>query len=534
MLGPFAQATAGKEKPMLRNRFGPLALFVLLAGLLLLGWAAAQSSPVRGGTLRVAITGDPPTLDPHTSTAVIVLEITSHVAEMLYARDGDGNVRPMLAEALPEVSDDGLTYTIRLRQGVAFHDGQVLDADDVVASLDRWRRIGAGKNTLGKAESIEAVDAATVRIQLSEPVGILTSVLGWTEGAAVIYPASLIEEVGDAPIDAPIGTGPYRLKEWVKGQRVVLERFDGYVGRDEEPSGDFGRKNAWLDEIQFIAVPDAATRQAGLESGEYDVNYRAAASDLEFIEGSDAMYPWLMRPGYNYIALINHSSETMQDLKLRQALQAALDIYPLVLGAFGDDAVFALSSSIVPQEYGAMYNATAGAELYDQGDPERAKALLAESGYDGRPIRWLTSRDYDYQYRGTLIAVDQVSQIGVDSEIIVRDWATTVAIRSDPTAWDIFIGNFTIAPEPEMIPYVNPNYLNGYEGSERYQELRTRLAATTDLAERQAIWGEAQAAFYEDVGAIQMANTFLLNAYASNVHVEARYFLFQAWNTWKE
>src|SRR5690606_10225213 len=161
---------------MLRNRIRTLVFLVTLVGLLAPGWVAAQSSPVQGGSLRVAITGDPPTLDPHTSTAVIVLEITSHVAEGLYARDGEGAVRPMLAEALPEVSDDGLTYTIRLRQGVTFHDGQVLDADDVVASLERWRRIGSGKNTLGKAESIVAVDASTVRIQLTEPVGILSSV----------------------------------------------------------------------------------------------------------------------------------------------------------------------------------------------------------------------------------------------------------------------------------------------------------------------------------------------------------------------
>src|SRR5690606_10302155 len=122
---PFAPAAAGKEKPMLRNRIRTLVFLVTLVGLLAPGWVAAQSNPVQGGSLRVAITGDPPTLDPHTSTAVIVLEITSHVAEGLYARDGEGAVRPMLAEALPEVSDDGLTYTIRLRQGVTFHDGQV-------------------------------------------------------------------------------------------------------------------------------------------------------------------------------------------------------------------------------------------------------------------------------------------------------------------------------------------------------------------------------------------------------------------------
>src|SRR5690606_18815361 len=204
------------------------------------------------------------------------------------------------------------------------------------------------------------------------------------------------------------------------------------------------------------------------------------------------------------------------------------------LGAFGDDQVFAVTPSIVPREYGAMHNDQAGVELYDQGNVERAKQLLAESSYDGQTIRWLTSRDYDYQYRGTLIAVDQTQEIGLNSDIISRDWATTVSIRSDPTAWDIFIGNFTIAPEPEMIAYLNPNYLNSYEGSEEYRSLLDQLASTADPDERVAVWAEAQAAFYEDAGAIQMANTFLVNGYSSDVHVESRYFLFQAWNTWKE
>src|SRR5690606_28162238 len=127
--------------------------FVVIAALLtgLLGFAFAQGDPVSGGTLRVAITGDPPTLDPHTSTAVIVLEITSHVAEGLYARDANGTVTPMLAAALPEISDDGLTYTIALREGVLFHDGSSLDAGDVVDSLDSWRRLGFGTGVLGAA-----------------------------------------------------------------------------------------------------------------------------------------------------------------------------------------------------------------------------------------------------------------------------------------------------------------------------------------------------------------------------------------------
>ncbi len=514
-----------------RSVVAALLMFGLLGAWL--GSAALAQTPSRGGELRVAITGDPPTLDPHTSTAVIVLEITSHLSEGLYARDAEGMVQPMLAAALPTISDDGLTYTIPLRQGVAFHNGETFSAVDAVASLDRWRRIGSGRNLLGSAE-ISAADEHTVVIELTAPAGTLTSVLGWSEGAAFIYPASQIAEIGDQPNDAPIGTGPYQLREWVRGQEVIIDRFDGYVGLDTAPSGDAGAKHAYLDTIRFIAVTDAATRQAGLESGEYDVNYRAAASDLAHMQASDAMNPWLMRPGYNYIALINHTSPVMQDLKLRQALQAVIDVYPLMLGAFGDDSVFALTPTVVPLEYGAMANLEAGADLYDQGDLERARELIAESDYDGEVVRWITSRDFDYQYRGTLIAVDQANLIGLTSDIIVRDWATTVATRSDPTAWDIFIGNFTIAPEPEMISYLNPNYLNHYNGSEEYAALLADLKQTSDPAARQAIWAQAQQAFYEDVGALQLANTFLINGYASDVHVEARYFLFQAWNTWKE
>lgn len=118
--------------------------------------------------------------------------------------------------------------------------------------------------------------------------------------------------------------------------------------------------------------------------------------------------------------------------------------------------------------------------------------------------------------------------------MIVRDWATTVATRANPEAWDIFIGNFTIAPEPEMIAYLNPGYLNGYTGSDEYAALLAELKQTSDPAARQAVWAQAQEAFYRDAGAIQMANTFLVNGYSSNVHVQARNFLFQAWNTWKE
>lgn len=518
---------------MFRHGTTLIIIMTIVASLFMTGNVAAQGEPIRGGILRVAITSDPPTLDPHISTAAITVEISSHILEPLYGRDADGIVQPMLAAAMPEVSDDGLTYTIPIREGVKFHDGSTLEAADVVASLDRWHRIGRGRSYIANAE-IEATDDHTVVIQLSQPLGILTSVLGLAQSGAFIYPRALLEAYGDEPIDKPIGTGPYRLTEWTRGQRVVLERFDDYVGLDTESSGDVGKKYAWLDEIHFITVPDAATRQAGLEAGQYDVNYRAAANDLSYINDSNSMYAWLMRPGYNYIMLINHKSPLMQDRTFRQAIQATIDVYPLMLGAFGNDQVFRLGASIIPREYVAMFNDEAGASYYNQADPEKGRKLLEASSYDGQVVRFITSSDYDYQRRGTLIAVNQLNEIGITSDVTVRDWATTVSIRSDPTAWDIFIGNFGIGPEPGLVDYINPGYINSYTGSPVYAALLDELTTTTDLARRQELWALAQLAFYEDVGAVQLAQTFLINAYAADVHVEARFFLFQAWNTWKE
>lgn len=519
----------------MKRRGNLRVIWIVLAGILLTVTTAAlaQATPKRGGTLRVAITGDPPGLDSVATSSAITAEINSHMVEMLYAFDANGEIQPMLATALPEISADGLVYTIHLRANVPFHDGSMLDSGDVKASLERWKRLSYGKTVLANLASIDTPDPLTVVIRLSEPIGILTSALGFDNYASGIYTSEEVAAAGDEPIAEPVGTGPYKFKNWVHGQSVELERFDDYAARDEEPSGDAGRKNAYLDEIHFISVPDAATRQAGLESGEYDVNYRASGDDYERIEESSRMWPWTPPVGYNYTLLLNFNSPLIQDLKLRQAIQATLDMDTIALGAFGNKALYDLNPGVLPPGFAAMYS-DAGSELYDQHDPELGKKLLEESGYNGETVRWITTKDYSYQYAGTLIAVDQLNAIGLKSEIIVRDWATTVKNRADPDAWEIFVGNQISGPEPEMIAIINPGWVNGYDGSPEFTTLMDKLRVTTDHAERQNLWAQAQEAYYQDVGSVRVADAFLLVAYGSDVHVQARYIAFQAWNTWKD
>ena len=203
----------------MKRRLNLKVLWIVLTSILLsiATTALGQETPKAGGILRVAITGDPPGLDSSATSSAITGEINSHMTEMLFAFDADGNIQPMLATALPEISDDGLAYTIHLRSGVPFHDGSILDSGDVKASLERWRKLSYGKSVLKNLVDIETPDPLTVVIKLSEPIGILTSALGFDNYASGIYTAEEIAAAGDDPIAEPIGTGPYKFKNWIHG-----------------------------------------------------------------------------------------------------------------------------------------------------------------------------------------------------------------------------------------------------------------------------------------------------------------------------
>src|SRR6478609_11834672 len=207
------------------------ALVLATALIALPSIVAAQE---KGGVINVATIGEPPTLDPMTSTADLVGIVTQHIFETLYTFDKQWNVTPLLAESLPEVSQDGKTYTIKLRTGIKFHDNTDMTSDDVVASLSRWEKIASrGKQVAGFIETITASDPATVKIVLKQPYAPLTSLLAFNNSAAIIIPA----EKQDEPMKDFIGTGPYMLKERKADQYIQLVRFDGYKSRDGESDG---------------------------------------------------------------------------------------------------------------------------------------------------------------------------------------------------------------------------------------------------------------------------------------------------------
>lgn len=200
-----------------------------------------QSTKSSGTELNVAIAANPPALDTHTVNANVTGGIGIHIYDALFQMDENYEPQPVLAESY-EVSEDGKVYTIKIRKGVKFHNGNEMTADDVVASMNRWVKLSPKANTLIGGSVFEKVDDYTVKLTVNEPSSDIIMVLASPIQFAAIYPASVIESATDDGIKEYIGTGPYKLVEWKQDQYVKIEKNEDYQPAEGESSGLAGAK----------------------------------------------------------------------------------------------------------------------------------------------------------------------------------------------------------------------------------------------------------------------------------------------------
>src|SRR5215471_9061365 len=301
-----------------------------------------QATPQKGGVANIAMIGEPQTLDPMSSTADLVGTIMQHVYELLYTYDANSNVVPMLAEALPTVSKDGLVYTIPLRQGVKFHNGKEMTSADVVASLDRWMQMAPrGKAVAKEVKSIEAKGPYSIVITLNRPYAPLVAHLALSNGFAAIMAKDSIA----SPLTQFVGTGPYLFKERKPDQYVQLVRFDGYSARKEPASGYGGKREALLDELRFIPVPNANTRVEGSLSGQYQFADLLPVESYARIDGKGNVKAVLTAPfGFPYLVL-NTKQGPLANMALRQAVQTALNDADMMGAGFGDPKFFTVEGN---------------------------------------------------------------------------------------------------------------------------------------------------------------------------------------------
>ena len=426
--------------------------------------SAAQDTPRTGGVLKVAIVGEPPSLDIPLTTATLTYELMWHVNESLFAYDKGFLPIPHLAEG-DVISDRGLKHTITLRRGVRFHNGKEMTSADVVPSLKRWgAKASVGKQLWTNVESIEATGPYMVVIALKQPSASL--LFGLSEPHAAIYPKESIEAAGDGTLKEFIGTGPFRFVEHRPDRHIKLARFKDYAARTESANGFGGKRTAYLDEILFIPTPDTAVRQSGTETGDFHYGMFVKQDAWERIKALPQLDPRIVKPRGWAVGVVNHKSPLMKEKKVRQAVQAALDMEPIMRAGFGHKDFFRLDPGLFFPEQ--PWHSTASAALYNQKNKDKARQLLKDAGYakgsdgiyakGGKPLSFELYFPSDFQdwAAAATYASDALNKFGI--KITPRG-----AIRSTQLP-DTNAGKFQIAVNPWGIgnPHPQPSLVRPF------------------------------------------------------------------------
>ncbi|RYH07545.1 ABC transporter substrate-binding protein [Tropicimonas sp. IMCC6043] len=480
----------------------------LIRGSVLALTATMTVNAASAETLRYATIGEPPSLDLQMGTATLATTIGQHMFEMLYAFDSTFEPQPFLATG-ETISDDGLTITIGLREGVKFHNGQEMTADDVVASLKRWGEYGArGKLLVDDVASIEATGPYEVTIKLNQPNGAWKSMLAFPNGGPVIYPADIVTAAGGEPI-APenyIGTGPFKFNEWRNNRHVELVKFDDYTGLDTPANGYSGARVAELDAIRFIPVPDVGTRVSGVQAGDYDYAEFISGDLYGILKDDPALKIHLSgAPIFGLVFMNSKNGPLADNFPLRRAVLAALNMEEALRVSVGEEALWSANGSFFPE--GNIWYTDAGTEAYSQGDPAKAKEMAEAAGYDGTPIKLLVSTNYKTHFDQATVFTRQLADAGINIEMVVVDWATLLKKRAQPDQWDMFVTHHGNIPDPVLLTALNNNY-PGWWATEEKAVLDKKFTGTSDLDVRREAWAGLQALIYEQVPTMKVGDVY--------------------------
>jgi peptide/nickel transport system substrate-binding protein len=494
------------EDPVMQRTLTAALAFMLL-GLP----ADAQQRPKTGGTLVYATGTDVQTLDPQFVTDVPTSRIVMHIHETLVKPDEAGTMQPALATSW-STSDDKLTWTFKLRQGVRFHDGTPFNAAAVKATFERIRDPATAsprRSALAAITDIEVVDDHTVALRTKEPFAPLLAQIS-AYNLAIISPAQA-QKAGKGYRQEPAGTGPFRLKSWQPGERITLARNEDYWG--EKPK---------LDALETRVVPEDSARVLLLLSGEADVIASVPTVMLKRLEGSSAVKV-LRKTGYRTIYVgLNNALPPFNDRRVREAVAHAIDVQALqrgVLSGVGklgggfESPVIGGAKEIAPRAY----------------DPARARKLLAEAGHpNGFETSFYvpTGRYLMDRQLGEAIQA-QLAQVGIKARIEAPEWGAFVAITDQKKAPMFIMGkgsptgdlDFTLTLTAMTNGRMNAFALSNPE----IDKLILQQRGAVEPDKRRALLARAQDLIFEDVPAVVLFYEDQIFATRATVHDVAIY-----------
>lgn len=446
---------------------------VLAATVIALSASAAHAART---DLVLGVVLEPPHLDPTAGAAAAIDEVVyANVFEGLTRIGSGGEVLPALAKSW-EISDDGKTYTFHLQDGVKFHDGSDLTAEDVVFSLDRARAddsTNAQKALFAAISSVEAVDATTVKVTLNSPQGSFLYNMGWGD-AVIVAP-----ETADGNKENPVGTGPFKFANWAKGSSITIEKNPDYWG-----------EAVALDKAEFRIIPDAAAAIPALLSGDVQAFANMPAGDaLAQIQADSRFEVVIGSTEGETILSTNNKKAPFDNLKVRQAIAHALNREEIIAGN-GSGLGTPIGSHFSPGN--AAYVDLTGTYPFD---PDKAKALLAEAGFPDGFNATIKLPPPPYARDGGQVVASQLRNVGINLEIVPVEWADWLDQVFKNKDYDLTIVSHT---EPNDIGiYARKDYYFQYDNPD-FDAVIAELDVSSDEAKRTELYQKAQRILAED------------------------------------
>ena len=495
--------------------------------------AAALAAPRVGRsqtakTLKFVPQIDVPLLDPVVTSAYISRNHGFVVFDTLFGQDSAFKAQPQMVDGFT-TEPDGKLWRLTLREGLKFHDGTPVLARDCVASINRWgKRDAFGQALMAATDELSAADDKTIVFRLKRAFPLLPDALGKVAGImCAIMPERLAKTDAFTPITEMVGSGPFRYvaAERVPGALSVYTRFEGYVPRPGgTPSWTAGPKIAYLDRIEWGAIPDAATAMGALQQGQVDW-WQEPSPDLlpSLRQNAGLVLDTLDPSGLPAMLRFNHLQPPFNNAAVRRALLGAVNQADYMQAVAGTDhslwkdgtGYFASTSPLASQAGMAV--------LEGKRDMARVKADLAAAGYNGERAVVMVATDLPALQALGEVGADMLKQAGINVDVQSTDWGTVIQRRASKApvekgGWSVFFTSFFGVDQftPATHLGLRGNGEAGWFGwctSPKLEQLRDAWFQAPDLAAQKTIAAQIQVQAFEDVPYLPTGEYFQQTAY---------------------
>jgi peptide/nickel transport system substrate-binding protein len=497
-----------------------------------LALSAAWTGPAvaAGKTITAVMHSDLRIIDPIFTTAYITRDHGYMVYDTLVATDANFKIQPQMADW--KVSDDKLTYTFTLRDGLKWHDGTPVTAEDCVASLKRWGKVdGMGQKLMDFTASIEATDAKTITLKLKEPYGLVLESIGKPSSrVAFMMPKRLADTPPDKQISEQIGSGPFKFvqAEFQPGVKAVYEKNPDYVPRKEPASWTAGGKVVKVDRVEWLTMADAQTAVNALQSGDIDFMENPPFDLLPVLQSNpDLTIEVLNKFGFQTLGRMNFLYPPFDNVKVRRAALLAMNQKDVLDALVGNPKFYRVCGAFFV--CGTPLETEAGAEALVKGSGmAEAKKELAASGYDGTPVVIMAPGDVVTLKAQPVVAAQLLREAGFKVDLQATDWQTVVSRRASQKppkegGWNMFFTNWVSADVDNPVSNLsiggqgkNGGWF-GWAEDATIEKLRDQFARSSSLDEKKKLAAEIQKQAYDQVIYIPLGQFLIPSAWRKSL-----------------